>query len=959
MLKQEDLGSIMSPVCSTNSLKKCLVTCLLSALFICMGSVPAFAEQVTVGVYSNKPLVFQDEKGKFQGLTIDVLRYVAEKEGWELRFVPGTWPECLERLERGETDLQVAIAVSDERKKLFSYPQETLITNWGRLYRRPGVAVESLLDLDGKTVALLEKDIHARVFVELMDKFGKAVKVVYVKSYDEVLAVVQDGQVDVGVVNRLYAMQNAHRFHVETTPMIFNPIEVRYAAPKEKNAHLLQAIDSHLQVLRSDKDSVYYHSLEKWFDHSQDTRIPGWIKPLLLIAGCLFLLVFLSFLILRRQVAVKTGELKGVNQQLTDQISQLQQAEEALRGSEEKLRTLIDTTDTAYVVVDDQGNVQEANPEYVRLTGHREFSEIEGRCVLEWTADYDKKRNSVAVSRCYEEGNIRNLEVDYVDAAGHITPVEINASVFKKEDQTLILAMMRDITERKVAESALSAEKELLSVTLRSIGDGVITTDTEGRITFLNAVAERLTGWSDEEARGENSQKVFNIINEKSGERCASPVQRVMELGRIIGLANHTALIAKDGSIRAIADSGAPIRDKKSTIVGVVIVFRDVTNEQKMEEELLKIRKLDSVGVLAGGIAHDFNNILSAILGSIELAGFRIAEKDEKAAALLLDAQKATKRASKLTQQLLTFSKGGEPIRESILLPELISESADFVLQGSKIACEYSFAEDLWGVDVDAGQIGQVIQNIIINADHAMPEGGRIRINCVNIAHPAADSFLSVHEGDFVRIAIQDTGIGIPQQIIDKIFDPYFSTKKHGSGLGLAICHSIVNKHGGYLTVDSKPGKGTTFTLYLPAHHAAERAAVETARVGPAAKAIRVMVMDDEEILRSVVEAQLLALGHEPVLVADGEQAINRYQELQDQGIPVDIVMMDLTIPGGMGGEEAARELLQIDPEAKIIVASGYSNDPIMANYLGYGFAASIVKPFDLKELSNTLASVL
>ena len=505
----------------------------------------------------------------------------------------------------------------------------------------------------------------------------------------------------------------------------------------------------------------------------------------------------------------------------------------------------------------------------------------------------------------------------------------------------------------------LQNKQEQLSVTLRSIADGVITTDAEGNVVLLNKVAEELTGWIQEEAKGQPSSKVFHIINEKTGQKCSSPIQRVLELGRIIGLANHTGLIAKDGTIRSIADSGAPIRDRNSTIVGVVLVFRDVTHERRTEEELLKVRKLESVGVLAGGIAHDFNNILSAVLGNIELASYRIAEEDVKTSKLLLDARKATKRATKLTNQLLTFSKGGEPVKEKIALNTTITESANFVLHGSKTNCTFNFFDDLWMVDADSGQIGQVIQNIVINAKHAMPEGGTIQIQCANVHDVTAEALLSVDKGDYIRIAIQDTGIGIPKEIHSKIFDPYFSTKQEGSGLGLAICHSIIHKHDGHITVQSIPGKGTTFIIFLPAVQSTDTAITKALKTRPVVKAARIMVMDDDEMIRNVAQAQLTILGHGAVLVVDGEQAINKYQELQDGGMPVDLVIMDLTIPGGMGGQEASRKLLQIAPEAKIIVASGYSNDPVIANYREHGFCAAIAKPFDLNELRKAIESVL
>ncbi len=516
-----------------------------------------------------------------------------------------------------------------------------------------------------------------------------------------------------------------------------------------------------------------------------------------------------------------------------------------------------------------------------------------------------------------------------------------------------------DITERKEAEEALLAEKERLDVTLRSIGDGVITTDVAGRITYVNKVAEEMTGWTNDEARGRPSVEVFNIINEKTGKKCVSPVQRVIEFGRIVGLANHTALIARDGTVRSIADSGAPIRNHQSAVIGVVLVFRDISKEKKMEVELLKVRKLESVGVLAGGIAHDFNNILAAILGNIELLGYRLPDCNSEVRTLLTDVRKATKRAAKLTRQLLTFAKGGDPVKAATSLPELIAESAGFVLHGSSVRCHYVFPEDLLQVDADSGQLGQVIQNIVLNARHAMPEGGTITITCSNVDDPAGESLLSVDRGKYVRIVIRDTGVGIPTEIIDKIFDPYFTTKQKGSGLGLAICHSIIHKHGGYITVESVPGRGTGFTIYLPAALSDDHGCQEDKKISRSVKAASIMVMDDEEMLRNLARSQLSMLGHEAIAVADGEQAINRYQELQDLGTPVDLVIMDLTIPGGMGGREAAQKLLLLDPQARIIVASGYSNDPVMATYREYGFKAAIAKPFNLAELSAVINSVL
>ncbi len=536
--------------------------------------------------------------------------------------------------------------------------------------------------------------------------------------------------------------------------------------------------------------------------------------------------------------------------------------------------------------------------------------------------------------------------------------VEVALKYTEFSGQRYVIAVVRDVNARKQAEKALAAEKERLAVTLRSIGDGVITTDVTGKTVMLNMVAEQLTGWTQAEAVGRPLEEIFHIINEQSREKCENPVDKVLSRGEIIGLANHTALLSKDGSERSIADSGAPIRDKDNKVIGVVLVFRDVSEQIKTEKELLKGKKLESIGVLAGGIAHDFNNILAAILGNINLALFD-AELTERTKKLLTEAEKATLRAKDLTQQLLTFAKGGEPVKEVASLASVIRDSANFVLHGDKVACRFEIPDNLWLVDIDKGQISQVIQNIVLNASHAMPEGGIITVTCENVASSDNLKTLALQKGRFVKISIKDEGIGIPGNLVEKIFDPYFSTKQEGSGLGLAVTHSIIIKHGGHISVESSPGVGTTFTLYLPASDLEKVGRQETKKQLKSSSQAKIMVMDDEEMVRDVCREMLLSLGHEVVLAADGEEAVKLYQESMDAGKLIDLLIMDLTIPGGMGGEIAVREVLSINPKARVIVSSGYSNDPIMAKYNDYGFCAAIVKPYRLKELAGLIGKII
>ncbi|MDQ3969483.1 MAG: ATP-binding protein, partial [Thermoproteota archaeon] len=391
--------------------------------------------------------------------------------------------------------------------------------------------------------------------------------------------------------------------------------------------------------------------------------------------------------------------------------------------------------------------------------------------------------------------------------------------------------------------------------------------------------------------------------------------------------------------------------------IRVIIASRDTTEHRRMEEERLRAQKLESLGILAGGIAHDFNNMLTAILGNVSLAKIRM-NSENKAYTRLTEAERACLRASDLTQQLLTFSKSGAPVKRIALIEDLIRESATFAIRGSKARCEYSIAEGLWLVEIDEGQISQVINNLVINADQAMPEGGEVRIVAENISLNTEDGVL-LKEGKYVRITVQDQGIGIPQENLTKIFDPYFTTKHTGSGLGLAVVYSIIKNHGGYIGVESEVGKGTKFYIYLPAYDKAEIDKGNLVEERLIHGRGRILIMDDEQIIREVAGEMLSQIGYEVEFARDGMEAVELYKRAKECNRAFDAVIMDLTIPGGMGGREAVKKLRDIDPGIKAIVSSGYSNDPVMAEYGKYGFGGVVAKPYKIKELSEVLDRVI
>ena len=559
-----------------------------------------------------------------------------------------------------------------------------------------------------------------------------------------------------------------------------------------------------------------------------------------------------------------------------------------------------------------------------------------------------------------EEINTLNIPVVYITAHADTDTLDrakITAPygyIIKPFDERMLQSTIEITLYKSRMENKLKEREAWLFTILKSIGDAVIATDINGHVTFMNPIAEATTGWKEKEAQGKPLIEVFNIINEKTRKPCENPVEKVLASGKTVGLANHTALISRDQTERLIADSGAPIRRDTGEIIGVVLVFRDITVNQKMEEELRQMRNIESIGLLAGGIAHDFNNILTGILGNINIAQI-VQDDPEKVATCLNDAETACYRAKELTGQLITFSKGGAPVKKNASLKKLIEESSGFILSGSNVQRELALPDDLWSVDIDPGQINQVINNIIINADQAMPGGGRLWVTAENITVNEDDT-LPLAAGKYVKVTFRDQGIGIPGTYIEKIFDPYFTTKQAGKGLGLASAFSILKQHNGIITVDSAPGVGTSFSMYLPASLKQQEIEQDTPQQKISGSGSgKILVMDDEDMVRNVTSSMLTTLGYEVETARNGVEAIKLYQQSSEAGKPYDAVILDLTIPGGMGGRETIEKLLAINPEIKAIVSSGYSNDPILSEYQKYGFCEVLVKPMMLGELSEVL----
>lgn len=629
--------------------------------------------------------------------------------------------------------------------------------------------------------------------------------------------------------------------------------------------------------------------------------------------------------------------------------------EKALKNSERRYRDLFEATTDTFFTLSPKGHFTMINHLFQSVTGYPREAWL-GKSWIPLIHPSHQEKVRQLFNSLLTNGHGVTIEVPIFCHSNRTSICEITLTPYRRNQRLkLVYGAMRDITARKRTEEALQAQNERLAVTLRSIGDGVIATDIEGNVVLINPVAERLTGWSQGEALGRPLSQIFHIVNDVTQEPCENPIKSILSSGQSVGLAKNTALVSRNQKDRYyISNNGSPIRDTHGKIIGAVLVFRDISERRRAEEEMLKTQKLESIGILAGGIAHDFNNILSGILANTQLA--KMVLKKGKSIDKYLDSmEEAVYRAVSLTRQLLTFSKGGAPVKKVVSIGELIKTTVEFSLRGSNSICQFEIDDDLWLVEIDPGQIGQVLNNLVINADQAMPEGGIIRVTAHNIMISTEDPMFT--EGKYIKISIIDQGIGIAEEHLPYIFDPYFTTKVTGNGLGLATSYAIIKKHSGYIEVQSQPNVGTVIDIYLPAKE--ETAADWSKPSGLIPGHGRILLMDDDPLIRNGAGEMLQEIGYEVDLAKDGAELLEMFEKNLNKPSSYDVVITDLTVPGGMGGKAIIKKLLKLDPTVKVIISSGYSNNPIMAEYRQYGFCGVVVKPYQIEELSRVLSEVL
>jgi len=922
---------------------------------------PVFAQQtIKFGLHQNKPLNFLDTDNQVKGLVIDVFTYIADKENWEIEYISCAWGDCLDKLKNGEIDVLSAIGYTQKRHNTYDFTSNPLITNWGLIVTQPGSAMQSILDLDGKTIGVMKRAGHTVAFQNLLENFNINAKYLVVDDFLSVFRLVHEKKVDVGVVNRLIASQYANDYNVLKSSIIFNPIEIRYAFTKNRHTEMISAVDRYLLKLRGSPNSIYFQSIDRWFGDMKTTSIPTWLKWL-----GVFTLLAIGILVILNSLL--NYRVKQKTKQLEKEISEHRQTLKVQQASDKSFRHLFESiNDSVFVhlLTEDNlpGRFVQINEVACKKLGYsrQEFLQLTPHDIR---VPDDKVHPHEIKNKLLTHGHII-FETKHLTKEGQHIPVESHIQLFDYDGQRAVLSIARDITERKQVESALYESEKRFRIFFKQGLIGMTITSFEKVLLDANDAFCDMLGYSFNEL----SQMTWPELTHPDDLEPDLAQFRRLLAGEISNYSLEKRFIRSDSKIVYTAISiNAMYKTDDNSVSYILAIIQDISDRNKakvdktkLENQLQQAQKMESIGTLAGGIAHDFNNILSPVVGYAEMLLEDVSE-DSPFKESLNAIYTSALRAKDLVKQILTFSRQESNELKLMKMQPIVKEALKLIRSTipTTIEIKQDINADCGLIKADPTQIHQIVMNLTTNAYHAMEEtGGELRVSLREIKLETLDLMNpEMAPGAYACLIVSDTGVGMDKNVTDKIFDPFFTTKAigKGTGMGLSVVHGIVTNMGGAVQVYSEQGKGTKFHVYFPIEknsfvkHSTQTH--ETIQGGTE----NILLVDDEEAIIVMGEMLLERLGYQVTSRTSSVEALEAFRAAPNK---FDLVITDMAMPN-MPGDKLSVELVKIRSDIPVLLCTGFSETMSEEKAASLGIKGFLLKPIVMKDLSQKIREVL